>query len=477
MVYLREMIYPAQTSFIPLQVALARFLESQGWLGIFKNYPYWYLGTTPFRYLTGPILPSLLVGLHQILSSLNFFTIFLLILAVCWLLGTVGVYLLVLVFKPDNRKMAILAALFFFFGPIVPFLFRFSDGLSLIAFSFLPYVFLLYTKFLINPSRKQAAYCVFLISLEMLISSLIVAPMFLGMAAIFLATQGWKKAEIKIKQTLGLWALAFLLVSIWYTPGYWWRILVAPSFAGKPLFKVVYQLAQLLPISLAVILAIVSERLIKSKDKLLKFTFYWLFIFGFLTFVRFISDPDFWLDWSAYGLEIQFGLAIALALVINQVLNSKYQKYFIFTFYFLLFTFIFNKYVLGTLQKDITQSVEYQIGKELTNVVKPGEKVFLSGTTVFWLNAFFDIFQVRGGNDRVSVNQQWRQAAWELREGERGEKSIEWLKKLKITYIVVHTQESKEFYHDFVYPEKFEQLGGLKKIYEQNGDRIYKLED
>ena len=51
------MIYPAQTSMIPAQIALVRFLEATGWQSANRNYPYWYLGTTPFRYLTGPILP------------------------------------------------------------------------------------------------------------------------------------------------------------------------------------------------------------------------------------------------------------------------------------------------------------------------------------------------------------------------------------------------------------------------------------
>jgi len=472
-------VYPAQTSFIPIQVALARFLESQGWRAFFQNYPYWYLGTTPFRYLTGPILPSWLVLFHKLLPSFNFFSLFWLLIAAVWPLGTTGVYLLVRNLKPDNRNLAILAAVFYFFGPIVPFLFRFSGGLSLIAFSFLPYVLLLYNKFLAKPSRKRAIYCVFAIAFEILTDSVIMTSMLLGMAAIFLATCGWKRAEKKIKQTLGVVATAFLAATVWYTPQYWWQILIAPSFAGKPLFKVVGELAQLLPIGLAVGLAVVSGRVVKTKDKLLKFCFYWLFIFGFLTLIRFLSDPDFWLDWSAYSWELQLGGAMAMGLLMKK-LKRKYLTLPIFLFYFCLFVFVSKQYVLATLQRDISQTVEYRIGEQLTKVIKPSEKVFLSGTTVFWLNAFsasWRIAQVRGGNDRASVDPEWRQAAWELREGKKVEKSIEYLKKLGIAYIVVHTQESEEFYHDFVYPEKFEENKELEKIYDKNGDRIYQLLD
>lgn len=86
-------VYPAQTSMIPVQIALARFLEQGG--SIFGNYPYWYLGTTPFRYLSGPILPLILVGLHKVLPFLSLFEIVFGVIGVVWVIGGIGVYLLV----------------------------------------------------------------------------------------------------------------------------------------------------------------------------------------------------------------------------------------------------------------------------------------------------------------------------------------------------------------------------------------------
>jgi uncharacterized membrane protein len=84
---------------------------------------------------------------------------------------------------------------------------------------------------------------------------------------------------------------------------------------------------------------------------------------------------------------------------------------------------------------------------------------------------------VRGGKDQVGVDPNWRKAVWEIREGERVEDSLRWLKKLKISYLVVHTEESGEFYHDFAHPEKFEEVEGLEKIYGGDGDRIYRIDD
>lgn len=388
-------------------------------------------------------------------------------------LGAFGVYFLVKTLR--SREVAFLAAIFYALGPIIPFLFRFSSPLNLITFSFLPYVLLSYVKFLEKRTRKSAGLCILSISLIMLVSVAILPSLVLGMVAIFLATSGWESAEEGIKQTFQILFFALLISTVWYTPGYWWRLLFAPSFAGKPLFKVISELAQLLPVALAIGLAVVSGKIIKSGDRALKFCFYWLFLFGFLTLVRFISDPDFWMDWSAYSTELQLGLAILVGIMLVRV-----KKAYVFTLFcslalcIFLFVLTVDKYVLGTLQRDITGSVEYRIGEFLSEAVKPGERVFLSGSSIFWLNAFFDVVQVRGGADQAAVHPTWDKAAWELREGTDIQKSVRWLDELKIDYLVVHTSASSEYYHDFVYPEKFEETTALEKIYDYQGDRIYR---
>ena len=42
--------------------------------------------------------------------------------------------------------------------------------------------------------------------------------------------------------------------------------------------------------------------------------------------------------------------------------------------------------------------------------------VFTSGTGVFWLNAFYNTPQVRGGRDEVSINSKWLPVSYVLRE-------------------------------------------------------------
>jgi hypothetical protein len=507
------MIYPAQTSLMAVQIALARFVETGGPSASSGLYPYWYLGTTPFRYLTGPVLPLILVGLHRILPSLTLFEVFFLVIGGCWVVGGIGVYSLVVslansftsercsppseeCIRPPRRRFALMAAVFYLFGPILPLLFRFSNGLYLIAFSFLPFALVVYLRLLRKWSLKLAILLVSLLTFVILLDSLIIPTLVLGMAAVFLAQVGWKRAEEKLKQTFLIFAFSILLSTLWYTPGYWLTLLGAPSLAGKGLFSVIGELTKLLPTALALVIAVVSVKFFKEKNKLRDFCFYWLFTYVFLTLLRFLSDPDFWMDWISYGTELQLGLAVFGGMVVGRwASNANSMRMKIVRInanvliIFIIWLFLFNKYVIETLQSDITQTVEYRIGKELDEKVRKGEKVFLSGSTAFWLNAFFDVAQVRGGVDQAAVDKDWREAVWEIRDGstgastelsrtsspQEGERSVEWLRKLGVTYLVVHTGASEEFYQDFRNPEKFESMVGLRKVYDKSGDRIYKI--
>lgn len=467
-------MFPAQTSMMPVHVALARFLGQGG--NILGDYPYWYLGTTPYRYLTGPIIPSLLVFFHKVFPMLSLFDLLLLLTATAWLVGTVAILLLVKQLE-GSKEIAILSAIFYLFGPIVPFLFRFGSGVSLVAFSILPLSLLFYAKLLQKWNKKQVILCITTILLIILVDISIVPTLVLGMIIVLLSVSGWKKVEKRLKQIFLLIIVAVLLANIWYTPRFWWQLLVSPSFGGKPLFEVVNQLLKLLPISLALVLASISSQFARLKKPLSRFCFYWLFVFGFLTLIRFLSDPDFWLDWSAYGTEIQLGIALSLGLLAQSVVKKTTRAVVavVIISWIGLSIVFFHRYTLGTLRKDITQSVEYKIGKELQGRVKGNEKVFLSGSTVFWLNAFFDIPQVRGGKDEVSLDPDWRAAAWEFREGSDVKDSSDWLRKLNVSYIVVHTPQSAEFYHDFKNPQKFEKTNQLEKVFQKNGDWLFKV--
>ncbi len=482
--------YPTQISLIPTTVALVRFIEEHGFV---SWYPYWYLGN-PLHYLTGPILPVICLVLHRIFPALNFFDIVYILIFFSFILGPLGLFFFVRKLS-GNFFLSLVSFLFFLFLPWHYFSGLVLDnGSHILALMVLPWVLWLSLFALEKWHKAWVILATLAMAFVILIDSLIGVPLVVGLVLfvslkILKSTEG---IEIKIAKALFLLVLGWLLTFWWFSPGYWLTILQAPSLAGKGLLSVVVWLGRLLLNLVPLVLAVFSvSRFKKIKDRTLIFTLGWLGFFGFLTLMRFLSDPDFWQDWSSYGVELELGIAMALGLILNRWKFSVFQKIFSVSVILGLaavWGYAFRWTPLLIPRKNIENTVEYRIGKQLSEIAKPlsassgqaGERVFLSGSTAFWLNAFFDIPQVRGGKDETSVEPLWRQAAWEIREGpstSSGQENTEkWLKTLNVSYLVVHTQDSEEYYHDFSHPEKFESAKSLKKVFSDKGDVVYRVE-
>jgi hypothetical protein len=327
-----------------------------------------------------------------------------------------------------------------------------------------------------------------------------------GLVSLILA-EGYKGGKIKaiagnIKGSLFLLIISILFVIIWYTPGFWITMLLNPSIGGASGIKVIIRIIDLLKTTAPVILAIIVVYFSgKIKNRLTVFVLIWILTFGFLTLFRFIGDPDFWMDWSSWFGELEVGIALFLiqkfqtSKIPNIQVNEKpkYKKNWSFGVLILgVFLFVLPFYltwrfhlVLGRpklINRDIPQGV--QSLEKLNEIVNKDEaglpfrslarrRVFLSGSTVFWANALYDIYQLRGGRDQVAVHEDWDKAAYELREGGDSEASIRWLYELDISLVLVHGPKSGEFYHDFKNINKWKDIGRV--VWEADGDIIYEI--
>lgn len=99
--------------------------------------------------------------------------------------------------------------------------------------------------------------------------------------------------------------------------------------------------------------------------------------------------------------------------------------------------------------------------------------MFATGSTAFWLDAFADVPQVRGGADQGATNPWWAHATYQIVSGEDAEISLMWLRALNVSYTVVNYPDSRDFYKDYKFPGKFEER--LKEVYNQAGDVIYEV--
>ena len=189
------------------------------------------------------------------------------------------------------------------------------------------------------------------------------------------------------------------------------------------------------------------------------------------------------MDWSAWLWEVEIGLVLLAVILIDRcgwkltVPDRKimYLGIVLIALFVFGWSMVFANRGFWMPTYNIENTTEYRVAGELGKFVKPDETVFLSGTTAFWLNSLENVKQVRGGRDEVSVNDDWRGLVWEVRMGQDGKKAVGKLKSLGVEYLVVHTDYSAEYYHDFENPEKFEGLDLLTKVDDKDGDIIFRL--
>ena len=160
------MILRPESSLIPSVLALSSFFVDNfphiAW------YPYWYLGN-PFAYLIGPVVPGIMAVLHSILrlpgATMNME--YLLIIFMSTVIGGVGVYWMVAewgnidqISKIKNQSIkdsniaAVIAGLLYVVLPFGWMGLYYQNGLKNVAFAIIPFVFILYRRFLLSQNLK-----------------------------------------------------------------------------------------------------------------------------------------------------------------------------------------------------------------------------------------------------------------------------------------------------------------------------------
>lgn len=540
-------MYPAQTSFIPLTVALVKFVAEGG--SIWGNYPYWYLGSTPFRYLTGPVVPAVILSLHALFGGYSLFDWSLVLIVAAWLVAALGWGFLAWQLLGKRRVGVLVGVLYLLLPWHIVSALALGEVSVVVASSFGPWVLVSFISLAhqlkkssakhnldsdssnsaslrptltsgLNVSRlgNWARFVMFLnwftsftlvpiilLAVLLLINTVASIPTILGLLILGLVlykhpTEGLKRAGLVV-------FFGGLLTIWWYDPGYWLRILFAPSFGGRSVIGTIWYVVGLARTLVPVVLAfIVVVWRVKPKNNFEKFAYLWLGSFVGLTLVRFAANIHFWLDWTSWFGEIEVGLALILVGPVSRFLpvsarsmlkpqvnlidnvelraagspstTATHLTMFIALGLFVVSWFlVFANRNFWLPRKNIENTVEWQVADKLKNIVEPNDTVFLSGTTAFWLDSLVDIRQVRGGADQVGLRPELAKVVWEIRMGTDSQKSIDDLKKLGINYLVVHSNYSKEFYHDFENPGKFEGIYSLIKVYDEDGDIIYHISE
>lgn len=477
------MIYPPQTSLIPVTVALTKFIETHGFTSF---YPFWYLGV-PLKYLTGPIIPSLLIGMHKVIPTLTLFDLTYVLLFLSFVLGAVGWGILAKILS-GSKKIGFLAGLLFL---ILPWKWlstlALAEASQVIAENMLPWVLILLNNYFTQKDRKRLLLSILSITFILLINTTITPTIITGAIALSLPLflkrnkkddDSWDEFLGYGKRLLLIFSTAFVLATFWYTPGFWWTILANPSLGGESGFKVILNLIgslrNFLPLVVAIAAVYFSGQI---RGRLESFTLIWVGNFLVLTIFRLLSNVDFWQDWSSWFFELEIGLGLFLALRLKQnplnITKRLLLTCLLFALPFVVTLFIYQKLGLPPLISDSLPEGIVGLANLNQIVGDSGKTVFLSGSTVFWADSLYDLKQVRGGRDEVATNPIWQKAAYEIREGSDPQTTQDLLIKLGVSYVLVHGPDSPEYYHDFKNLDKWDRVG--KKTWSGNGDSIYDL--
>jgi hypothetical protein len=127
---------------------------------------------------------------------------------------------------------------------------------------------------------------------------------------------------------------------------------------------------------------------------------------------------------------------------------------------------------------DVELTPEWRVSQFLKER-DPKGRVFVSGGTRYRLNSWHDIPQLGGTFETGLRNRVPLDVIYQVRTGlglapgAEGRGSLLLLKPMGVEYVVVHGPESKEHYRDYKFPAQFE--GVAERVYQRDGDRIYKL--
>ncbi len=373
------MLFRPETSLMPSVLALSGFFIDN-----FPHiywYPYWYLGN-PFHYLIGPVAPVLLMFFTGI-TPFSLYCLYLGLIVISVLVGGFGIYLFVREWEEDKFKVphkgttffegsqsskfkvkvgnshsvaldqsykfapaAFISGLLYVLLPFSWFGLYYQNGLKMVAFAVIPFVFIFYRRFLLAHAKSlfiNYFFLVLLIVVCLLVTINVLLPLIIGVAAIFITVERllnrakispvpplssrrpppfgrpapslikretqlitpfnkggeegfprndsalWAWREEKIVQTIVVFFLALSFATFWYTPGFWFVLLTNPSLGGVPLWNLIVNLfhaaLNFLPLILAIL--VVKWRSLSSKN-LREIGGRRPFFFAFLFFLSFL---------------------------------------------------------------------------------------------------------------------------------------------------------------------------------------------
>ena len=308
----------------------------------------------------------------------------------------------------------------------------------------------------------------------------------LAIACVLLLLAGMGERDFRVGPVCAAGGLGYLLACFWLTP----------SFIGTIVFNwttdsLAYRFAA--PQKWLIAGLIGGVLLLRLLFRLTRAPVYWRFVtmaaftFGWIASFFYLGGYDTIPESRRYAIEFELFLALALVEAIRlgaRHSNSTVRLCALGTAIVLL--------LAGTPQlwayanegwsrwkpAPREDSIEYRLAHWMATHPPQG-RVFASGGLRFRTNSWFDIPQVGGGfepglQNRVPWDLAYRvRTAHGLAAGRESADTLLMLKAMDTEYVAIHGPKSREYYRDFVAPERI--AAALPAVYREEDDTIYAL--
>jgi hypothetical protein len=305
------------------------------------------------------------------------------------------------------------------------------------------------------------------------------AALALAISCALLLLAAWGEPQFRAWRVLAAAALAYLLACFWLTPSFVKTIAFnwpADSFGYQVHARQVWLLAG---IAAGVVLIRLLFRRLRGSFYLC-FVTLGVFVFGCIVTGFYIYGIDTIPESRRYAIEFELFLALALVeglRLATRSSNSTVRMCAMGTAGVMLLVGAPQLWAYATQgwrrwwPSPPETTVEYRLAEWIAQHAPQG-RVFASGGLRFRLNSWFDIPQVGGGFETGLRNRVPIDFAWRIRTRE-AEDALLHLRALGVEYVVIHGSKSREYYRDFVHPERL--TSALPAVYHVEDDSIYAL--
>jgi hypothetical protein len=481
-------------------VATARFISAHpnpwGWD------PLQYCGI-PTRFLYVPALPYLTALTVRLTPHVPLDYTYRAMVSLATCLGPVTLFLFALFFTRSRRWSLLAALAYSFLSPSyglfpavekdrgivqlpwrIQVLAKYGEGPHNTALMLMPLVLLAVWLAATKRGYPRILAAALLLALTPLVNW--VGAFALAIACVLLLLAGLGERGFRIAPVCAAGGLGYLLACFWLTPGF-----IRTIVFNWPTDSYAYQFGT--PQHWLVAGLIASVLALRLLFRWTRASFYLCFVtlaaftFGWIATYFYLGGYDTIPESRRYAIEFELFLALALVEAIRLGAGHANQTVRLCAIGTALMLLLAGTPQLWAYVNEgwsrwkpapREDSIEFHLARWLADHPPEG-RVFASGGMRFRMDSWFDIPQVGGGfetglQNRVPWDLSYRvRTARGLEAGRETADTLLMLKAMSTQYVVIHGPQSREYYRDFLRPERIAAV--LPAVYHEEDDTIYAL--